>query len=208
MVLGRKGYMNHSLEYSSSLNGASFLLFEFKKAAELQEQGLSENEIRLKVMNDNYFQFENKGRINRTLPSIMRRLKVLDETLRHFLLHGSLEDAKVVNLYAIMKTDRLFSEFMSEVIGDKFSSSDPLIEKRDLNLFFSVKSESSVVVAGWSAINTQKLKRAFMQVLFETGLLKTRQSNELNPLWIEASLKSHLISIGDKEFVRVIGESI
>lgn len=200
--------MNHSLEYSSSLNGASFLLFEFKKAAELQEQGLSENEIRLKVMNDNYFQFENKGRINRTLPSIMRRLKVLDETLRHFLLHGSLEDAKVVNLYAIMKTDRLFSEFMSEVIGDKFSSSNPLIEKRDLNLFFSMKSESSVVVAGWSAINTQKLKRAFMQVLFETGLLRTRQSNELNPLWIEASLKSHLISIGDKEFVRVIGESI
>lgn len=208
MVLGRKGYMNHSLEYSSSLNGASFLLFELKKAAELHEHGLSEKDIRLKVINDNYFQFENKGRINRTLPSIMRRLRVLDETLRHFLLHGSLEDAKVVNLYAIMKTDRLFFEFMSEVVGDKFSSSNPLIEKRDLNLFFSMKSESSVVVAGWSEINTQKLKRAIMQVLFETGLLKTRQSNELNPLWIEASLKSHLITIGDKEFVRAIGESI
>lgn len=200
--------MSHSLEYSSSLNGASFLLFELKKAVELQEHGLSEKEIRLKVINENYFQFENKGRINRTLPSIMRRLKVLDETLCHFLLHGSLEDAKVVNLYAIMKTDRLFFEFMSEVVGDKFSSSNPLIEKRDLNLFFSMKSESSVVVAGWSEINTQKLKRAIMQVLFETGLLKTRQSNELNPLWIEASLKSHLITIGDKEFVRAIGESI
>lgn len=206
--MGRKEYMSHSLEYSSSLNGASFLLFELKKAAELQEHGLSEKDIRLKVINENYFQFENKGRINRTLPSIMRRLRVLDETLRHFLLHGSLEDAKVVNLYAIMKTDRLFFEFMSEVVGDKFSSSNPLIEKRDLNLFFSMKSESSVVVAGWSEINTQKLKRAIMQVLFETGLLKTRQSNELNPLWIEASLKSHLITIGDKEFVRAIGESI
>ncbi|TCI61819.1 DUF1819 family protein [Exiguobacterium sp. SH3S1] len=200
--------MNHSLEYSSSLNGASFLLFELKKAAELQEQGFTENEIRLKVMNDNYFQFENKGRINRTLPSIMRRLKVLDETLRHSLLHGSLEDAKVVNLYSIMKTDRLFYEFMSEVIGDKFSSNNPSIEKRDLNLFFATKAESSTVVAGWSVINAQKLKRAMMQVLFESGLLKTRQGTELNPLWVEPSLKSHLIAIGDKEYLRAIGESI
>ncbi|MBP3041036.1 DUF1819 family protein [Bacillaceae bacterium Marseille-Q3522] len=37
------------LEYSSSLNGASYLLFELKQVAKLKKLGLSKQEIRKKV---------------------------------------------------------------------------------------------------------------------------------------------------------------
>jgi len=194
------------LEYSSSLNGASFLLFELKQVIKLQQKGLSHQEIRKEVVDENLFQFEKKGRINRALPSIMRRAKVIDSTLGSIMLEGSVEMSKVLNLYAIMKTDMLFYEFMDEVISEKLHNNDYLIEKKDINLFFATKSEQSEKVASWSASNTDKLKRAFMQVLYESGILKERRGKELNRLIIDEQIKDHLIRIGDAQYVRAMGE--
>ncbi|WP_033827167.1 BrxA family protein, partial [Bacillus andreraoultii] len=129
--------MTIELEYSSSLNGASYLLFELKQVIKLKQQGLTLPEIRKKVIDGNLFQFENKGRMNRTLPSIMRRAEVIDQVLTDLMLDGSVENAKIINLYAIMKTDRLFFEFMNEVISEKLHNNDLLIEKKDMNVFFT-----------------------------------------------------------------------
>lgn len=198
--------MTIDLEYSSSLNGASSLLFELKQVVKLKRMGLTSPEIRAKVIEENLFQFENMGRINRTLPSIMRRLEVIDPVLADLMLEGSIEMSKVINLYAIMKTDLLFFEFMNEVISEKFRHNDYLIEKKDMNVFFTAKAEQSEKVASWSAINTEKLKRAYMQVLYESGILKERRGNELDRLIIDQQLREHLIHIGDAQYVHAMGE--
>lgn len=194
------------LEYSSSLNGASYLLFELKQVVKLQQLGLSIKEIRKIVVEENLFQFENKGRIARTLPSVIRRAEVIDSTLASFMIEGSLEMSRVINLYAIMKTDLLFYEFMKEVISEKLNNNDYLIEKKDINLFFTSKSEQSLKVASWSELNIEKLKGVFMQILFESGMLKDRKSDELNRIIIDEQIKEHLISIGDARYVRAMGE--
>lgn len=194
------------LEYSSSLNGASYLLFELKQVVKLKERGLSIQEIRKKVVEENVFQFTNKGRINRTLPSVMRRAEVIDHVLAQLMTEGSIEMSKVINLYAIMKTDLLFYEFMDEVISEKLQNNDSVIEKKDINLFFTAKSEQSEKVANWSDINIEKLKRSYMQVLFESGMLRDRRSKELNRLIIDEQIKGHLTYIGDVKYVRAMGE--
>lgn len=198
--------MTIELEYSSSLNGASYLLFELKQVVKLKQMGETSPEIKRRVIEENLFQFENKGRINRVLPSIMRRAEVIDESLTDLLLDGSIEMGRVINLYAIMKTDLLFFEFMNEVIGEKLHNNDLLIEKKDINVFFTTKAEQSEKVASWSAINTEKLKRAFMQVLFESGLLKKRRSKELSRLIVDEQIKDHLVRIGDAKYVQAMGE--
>ncbi|WP_326962659.1 DUF1819 family protein [Bacillus atrophaeus] len=194
------------LEYSSSLNGASFLLFELKQVVKLKQQGLAKDEIRKKVKEENLFQFNNQGRINRALPSVMKRTEVIDETLAALLLEGSIETGKILNLYAIMKTDLLFFEFMDEVIGEKLHNNDYLIEKKDINLFFSSKAEQSEKVASWSDINVEKLKRAYIQVLYEGGILRNRKSKELNKLIIDEPMKNYLTQIGDSRYVHAMGE--
>ena len=199
-------WMTMELEYSSSLNGASYLLFELKQVVKLKQLGLSNQEIRKKVTEENIFQFTNKGRINRALPSVMKRADVIDDTLGTLMMEGSVEMSKVINLYAIMKTDQLFFEFMDEVIREKLRNNDYIIEKKDINLFFTAKSEQSTKVASWSDINLEKLKRAYMQVLFESGMLRDRRSKELNRLIIDERIKDHLIHIGDTKYVRAMGE--
>ncbi|MDN5388440.1 MULTISPECIES: DUF1819 family protein [Bacillus] len=198
--------MTMNLEYSSSLNGASFLLFELKQVVKLKQQGLAKDEIRKKVKEENLFQFNNQGRINRALPSVMKRAEVIDETLASLLLEGSIETGRTLNLYAIMKTDLLFFEFMDEVIGEKLHNNDYLIEKKDINLFFSSKAEQSEKVASWSDINVEKLKRAYIQVLYEGGILRNRKSKELNKLIIDEPIKNYLTQIGDSRYVHAMGE--
>ncbi|KOF08713.1 hypothetical protein AC739_18800 [Planococcus glaciei] len=193
-------------QYSSSLNGASYLFFELKQVVKLKQKKFSNAEIRKKVIEENIFQFGNKGRIKRSLPSIMRRLDVIDESLAKIMLEGSLETGKVINLYAIMKTDLLFFEFMNEVISEKLYMNDYLFEKKDINIFFTVKSEQSEQVANWSITNIERLKSAYLQVLFESGMLKQRQSNELNRLIIDEQIKEHLRQIGDAKYVQAMGE--
>lgn len=195
-----------NLEYSSSLNGASYLLFELKQVVKLKQLGFSIKDIRKKVVEENLFQFENKGRIARTLPSVIRRAEVVDPTLALLMMEGSIEMSKAINLYAIMKTDLLFYEFMDEVISEKLRNNDYLIEKKDVNIFFANKAEQSVKVASWSDLNIEKLKRVFIQVLFESGMLKERRDEELNRMIVDDQIKNHLIAIGDVRYVRAMGE--
>lgn len=193
------------LVYSSSLNGAAFLLFELKQVVKLKLQGLSSKEIRNVVQNENVFQFNNKGRITRTLPSVMRRLEAIDESLAILMIEGSVEDQKALNLYAIMKTDLLFHEFMDEVIRRKFEFNDYVLEKKELNLFFTEKEEQSERVASWSEINIEKLKRAYMQVMIESGIIQDRKSRGLNRLLINEQVKDHLRHLGDGHYIEAMG---
>src|SRR5690625_2683504 len=198
--------MSLATKYTSSLNGASFLLFELKQVIQLKIQGMTNKEIRTKVLEENLFQFNNKGRINRALPSLMRRADVFDDVLCDLFLHSPVNDSKVINLYAIMKTDLLFYEFMDEVIREKLETNNLFLEKKDINVFFTSKAEQSEIVASWSETNTQKLKRAFTQVIYESGLLKERRGEELTPLFIDDQLRRHLITIGDKQYLQAMGD--
>lgn len=194
--------------YSSTLTGAPFLLFELKQAAKLKEEGFSDSEIRNQIKEQDLFQFNNPIRTRRVMASVIRRLNALDEILIRYLLTTSLENSKAINLYSIMKTDQLFKEFMTEVLEEKFRTNDLVLEKKDINLFFMNKAESNEVIANWSKLNVNKLKSVYFKLLYETGLLQIRDKNDLVPLLIDPMLKEYFISIDGEEYLRAIGESI
>ena len=198
--------MRIELEYSSVLTGASFMLFEFKQVVQLKEEGLSDAEIRKKVITENLFQYEKTSSLQRGLPSILRRVNVLDDVLRKLVIRESFEIGRIINLYAIMKTDRLFFEFMNEVISEKLQKNDYGIEKKDLNLYFTVKAEQNKNIASWTEATIHKLKLVYFKILLDTGMLKDKKSGELNRLMMDERVKSHLTQIGDAQFVRAMGE--
>lgn len=198
--------MPNQLEYSSSLNGATFLMFELKQIIKLKLEGLSEQEIRLKAKKENIFQFNNVGRTKRVMPALMKRQKVIDSFLGEAFLERTVEISRAINLYAIMKTDRIFFEFMNEVIGRRFEDRNYHLEKKDMNVFFRAKVEQSNVVANWSDINQEKLKRAMLTVLYESGILIDRKGQEIKSLILDEDIQQYLVDIGDRKYVESIGE--
>lgn len=197
--------MVRELEYSSSLTGASFLFYELKQVVALKAKELNDKEIKKRVTEDNLFQYKYASSIKRSLPAVLRRVNALDETLFQMVIEEPLVTGKIINLYAIMKTDRLFFEFMNEVIREKYESNSLLIEKKDLNLYFTVKAEQDKKVAGFTEKTIAKLKQVFYKVLFESGVLKDKKTGEISRLLIDEDLQDYIIRIGDGQFVKAMG---
>ncbi|WP_034644786.1 DUF1819 family protein [Bacillus methanolicus] len=197
--------MKIDLEYSSALTGASFLFFEMKKVVELSIQELSEKEIRKKVIDENLFEYKHTSSLKRSLPSLLRRVNALDYVLKQRLLEDSLETGKIINLYAIMKTDRLFFEFMNEVISEKLADQDFQLEKKDINLYFSSKAEQSPVVAKFTEQTVRKLQQVHQRILQEAGILVDPKSGKLAYPIIDTDLQYYLRSIGDEAYLKAMG---
>ena len=194
------------IEYSSVLTGAGFSFFEVKQVAKLKEQGYSNQDIRHKVLEENIFQYEKLSSVRRALPSILKRVDLLDESLRQMLIKESFEVGKVINLYAIMKFDRLFFEFMKEVIQEKLNNSNYYLDKIDVNVFFEEKMEQSEFMNSWSESTIAKLKQVFKTILLQAGILKDLKSGELTRLLIDNRISSHIQRIGDNNYLRAMGE--
>lgn len=198
--------MTKELDYSATLTGASFLFYELRQVLKLKEQGLSDSEIKKKVINDNIFDYQVTSSLKRIVPSVLRRANALDLFLGELIMSSPLEEGKIINLYAIMKTDKLFFEFMNEVIREKLDTNNYLLEKKDLNLFFTVKAEQNEKLAEWTELTLNKLKQVYMRLLHETGLLREKKSGELSRLLIGEDIKRHLTYIGDTAYLRAMGE--
>lgn len=137
------------MEYKTTIKLLPFLFLETRKVANLVLQGLTDDEIKKKAVDENIFQVNTETRRKEIVRIILRRVKVLDEFLMKKLAYGDVETGKLITLYAIMKTDRLFFEFMNEVFKDKLIVKEETIEDKDFNLFFDRKKEQSKKVASW-----------------------------------------------------------
>ena len=115
--------------YSGKLTGESFLLYELKIVAKLKKEGYTDKEIRKMVLEENLFQYKFTSSISRRLTPLMQRINLLDEELIDRLIEDPLGDGIVINLYSIMKNDRLFFEFMNVVMKDKLKSNNEVLEK-------------------------------------------------------------------------------
>lgn len=198
--------MSKELQYSANLTGAPFLFYELKQVIGLKLKGIEDQEVRRLVLTENLFQYQVTSSLKRSLPSVIRRANILDQTLQELVVEQSMEAGRIINLYAIMKTERLFFEFMDEVIREKLETGDCLLEKKDVNLYFASKVEQDAEVAKWTDNTIAKLKSVMQLMLCEAGILKDRKTGELNRLFIDEQLKQHLIQIGDIAYVRAMGE--
>lgn len=182
------------------------MLYEFTQVVKLKEQGFSDDEIKRKVIEENIFQHEKITSLKRGLPYILKRANVLDSTLRNFVINGSSDIRKIINLYAILKTDRLFYEFMNEVIKEKFDHNDYHFERRDINIFFQSKAEQDEYLRKWAESTVNRLKLVFIKILELVGILIDRKTGELNRLFLDEQLKHHLRSIGDGHYIELMGD--
>ena len=103
-----------------------------------------------------------------------KRLDALDdELLRQELSIAPTEIAKQINLYAMMRYNRIVWNFMVGVIGEKFRSQDFEFSRKDLIVFFSHLQEQNDDISGWSESAVNKIKRVLTKVLAEVEILDT-----------------------------------
>lgn len=186
--------------YNGGLTREQFLFYEIRIVAALMRQGLSRDEISIKVKEENLFQFPTERMIKSILTCCYKRIDALDsEFLTEQLAYAGVEVAKQVNLYAMMKYNRLVWDFMTTVIGEKYRTQDFTFAKKDLNLFFQRLQEQDEAVAGWSEQTIAKIKQVLTKSLTECDFLESSKSETLNPVWIAPELEEEIRAKGDTE---------
>ncbi|WIV13279.1 DUF1819 family protein [Proteiniborus sp. MB09-C3] len=193
------------LQYTSILKARPFLYLELKKAISLRIQGFSEQDIKNESLEENIFSVNTETRKKEIASAVINRIQVLDDYILDKIANGSLQTSKQLTIYSILKTDRLFFEFMKEVYREKILLKDYSIEDKDFNIFFRIKAEQSEKVASWQDYTYYKLKQVYKRILSEAGFIKnTKNEVKIIPQIIEEEVKNHLIDIGDTVYLGVM----
>ena len=197
--------MTKQLEYSTTIKTLPYLYIETIKAGRLLLEGHTEEKIKEMAMQENIFQVKNEGRKKDIAAAVLKRLAKLGTYLLEKLINGSSEFGKPLVIYTIMKTDRLFFEFMDEVYKDKLVLSDPYITDADFRIFFQKKAEQSQKIASWQDYTFYKLQQVYTRILFEAGMVKKEKTRLeiLRPIIIP-EVRDYLQSIGDSLYVNVL----
>ena len=188
--------------YSGSLTAEQFLFYEIRIASKLYIQGIRVDDAISRIKEGNLFQYPTERQISRMTKACYRRLDALDnQTLIQELSNAPTEIAKQINLYAIMRYNRLVWDFMIQVIGEKFRTQDFSFERKDLNAFFSRLQAQNDSIAGWSDSTISKIKSVLVRCLVETEYLDHFKSTILNPIFLCEELEQGIRENNDIEIL-------
>lgn len=192
-------------EYKSTIKSRPFFYIETKKVSNLFCQGANAFEIKEKALCENIFQVKTEARKREIASVVLSRLKKLDEYLIGKVAGGDSETSKIIILYAIIKTDRLFFEFMYEVFREKFILKEKILTDKDFHVFFDTKKQQSDKVASWNDYTFYKLKQVYIRILHEAGLLKNQKGDrEIDRVYFDQDVKEHLKEIGDQIYLDIL----
>ena len=183
--------MDVTMPYNGGLTAEQFLFYEIRIVSKQYLDGKSIDEIIESIKRDNLFQYPTERKISKLARACHRRIVALDnKKLAYELANAPLEVAKQINLYAMMRYNRLVREFMTDIIGEKYRQQDFSYTKKDINVFFSRLREQNDDIAAWSEQTITKLKQVLTKCLIETEMLDSFHARELNPIFISAELES------------------
>lgn len=193
------------MNYSAGLVSKSFWFLESKKTAKLMLDGLNRKEIVELVIKDNIYQVGSEYRSKRMANALYTRLNSLPELILEDLVKSDIATSKILVLISIIKTDRLFFEFMHEVFRNNIILGNFSLEDRDINVFFQEKKSQSDIVDKWVDTTIRRMKSEYIRMLNEAGLLKVDSNKReiLIPL-LDYRVKQHLLDNGLEPYLYAV----
>ena len=171
------------MKYSAGLISKSYWYLESKKTAKYMLDGLNRKKIVELAISDNIYQVESEYRSKTIANSIYTRLNSLPEDILEAIVKSDVTTSKILVLISIMKTDRLFFEFMHEVFRNKIITGDLTIEERDLNIFFDGKKIQSEIIDQWVYTTIRSLKSGYLKMITESGLYNYESKEIIRPIF-------------------------
>ena len=183
---------------SGQITREQFLFYEMRTTAKLMEEGLEENEIIQRIVDDNLFQYPTEKSIQQMAKTCINRLKGMDdESLITAIATQPTDTSKQICMYAMMKQYRLIWDFMITVIGEKYRMQNFSFSKMDVNVFFMQLQEQDDYVAGWSDSTINKIRQVIIKILGDNEYLDNIKADHINPVWLNPILENAIRNNND-----------
>ena len=193
-------------DYSAKLTAEPFLYNETKIIAEYILEGIETSVLKKKNVEENLIKHKTVGSIKRSNSPIFRRLEVMDTNMLEQFVNSDIDNSKFILLYAIMKTDRLVLDFVTEVYKDKLMMRKEYIERFEIINWYDEKCVISKTLKERSELTANKLKQVIMKIMQDSGLVIKEKDRfkVIRPL-LKESYISMLDKNGDLEYAKAIG---
>ena len=179
--------------YSAGFTAEHLYRNEMKLIIDLQVQGLSKQEIKEKVFEENIFQCRSEAAIKDLFPRVYKRTPFLDDYLKQVILSGGRSDQNALLLYSFLKCFKLPSDFFLEVIHYNFNNFKATITDGTIHTFFEEKEQQYEQVREWSDQTKYKLKQVMLKLLIEVELLERNEAGYLiKPLPLSRELSEYM----------------
>lgn len=192
-------------KYSAGLMSQSFWFLEFKKIVKLRQEGMAYDEIKKKCVEENLFGAAKEYRAKRMAGYLITRVKAMDDSLVDLFCSSDLPTQKLINLITILRTDRLFFEFVYEVYREKVILGMENMEETDVNVFFTRKEAQSELIAGWKDSTKRHLRSCYLNFMADANLLTvTDKKKMITPPILDIALERYLQSIGEEVMIKAL----
>jgi hypothetical protein len=176
-----------------------------RKTAVYMLSGLNKEEIKKVALSENVYQVKAPDRAIRIAGVTYKRLESLPRTLIQSVATADIATAKQLVLISIMKTDRLFFEFVYEVYRERIILGENILLDRDINRFFDTKIMQSGVVTSFSGSAIKKLKQCYSRMIFEAGLISRASGTRIITLvLLDYNIRKQLKDNGMEPFIYAI----
>ncbi|WP_231503897.1 DUF1819 family protein [Bacillus sp. UNC437CL72CviS29] len=163
--------------YSGGFTAEHLYRNEVKIVADLQLKGMSKQDIKDKVFEENLFHCRSEAAMKDIFPRVYRRSEKLDDTLRGMLVNGSRSDNNAILLYAFLKYFKFPRDFVLEVIHYNLKRFKNTVTEGNVMTFFEEKGQQYEEVRNWTGQTKYKLKQVTLKILVD-GELLLKKANE------------------------------
>jgi len=155
---------------------------------------------------ENIFHVAKSDRGTTIASVVYERINSIPEELHQLMDTGDLEIQRLIVLISIMKTERLFFEFMYEVFRDKIIVGDVILRDSDFRTFFHEKQMSNDTVAKWSEASLKNLRKTYKSYLADAGLIdRLLGDRNITKPYLSPEHEDTLIRLGMEPFLKALG---
>ena len=203
--------MRQNVPYKGAITREQWLFREIRLVAQLRlDEGLSDKELVSRVVEQNLFQYPTERELKSISRALCRRLTALSDDperrvqLTRLIAHGTSDQARQTNLYAIARDYRVMWEFLTVVVADKRRSLDTSLPNREITAFLEGLRAQDETVAGWSDATLNKIRQVFVKCLEECGMYD-RGSEQLTSVLLDFELEGLIRANDDAAILPSLG---
>ena len=203
--------MLHNQPYRGALTREQWLFREIRIVARLRlDEDLSDADIVERVVEQNLFQYPTERELKSIARALCRRLTALSDDperrarLAHLIAHGTVDQARQTNLYAIACDYRVMWEFMTVVVASKRRQLDAHLPNREITAFLEGLRAQDEKVAGWSDATLNKIRQVCVKCLEECGMYD-RASEQLTSVLLDFELEGLIRANDDAAILPALG---
>ena len=180
------------MEYSSGLGAERWYQQDIEYVLNLLEKGLTRDEIRSIVLNENPFLAKTDSALHNRFQLVFKRASSLSDELRTLYLNGTKYDQKALILYTFLKTYRYAYENFYELIIYRYQQKNKQLVMGHFQAFMEEKEQLSEKVLKWSQISKNKVNNTLLLFYSEGGIIELNEDiYVITPLHVSSQLKKY-----------------